>query len=101
MSALGLKRPLYLADTFTGLVKSGPMDPNSRDGWRATPSKPVGDLLCAQSVEATILEGIFPDATADAVSGSIAFCHIDVETRAGLPCALPQQHANALSEAYG
>ena len=72
---------MYLADTFTGVVKAGERDTRYVGGEHADTSRQlVEDLLKGFGLENTvILEGIFPDDTAHEVGGKIAMLHCDVD----------------------
>lgn len=80
----GSQSHIYLADTFSGVVKAGDQDPRYRGGEHAdTSAKQVEDLLTANDVHAgtTILAGVFPDDTAATISQNrFRLCHIDVDT---------------------
>jgi len=75
------QKPVYLADTFKGVVKAGINDTNYRGGEHADASAQlVGSLLASAGVSnARILEGTFPDETAAAVEGPISLLHVDVD----------------------
>lgn len=77
----GTDKIVYLADTFSGLVKAGANDSSLTGGELATPVGPAARLIGAlglQNVE--ILEGTFPDDTGHRVRGMLALVHIDVDT---------------------
>lgn len=80
-SVLGSGKKVYLADTFTGVVKAGERDTRYVGGEHADTSRQlVEDLLKGFGLENTvILEGIFPDDTAHEVGGKIAMLHCDVD----------------------
>lgn len=76
-------RPVYLCDTFSGVVKAGEMDTAYRGGEHAdTTKQTVEDLASRLGLpNVRILQGIFPDDTAAAIASErFAFCHIDVDT---------------------
>lgn len=81
---LGLDAPVFLCDTFTGVVKSGEHDPYYEDGKHADAgADQVRALLAAVDAPATVLTGIFPEETGDAVTAAaIRLCHIDVDVYA-------------------
>jgi O-methyltransferase len=82
MKDVKINGKLYLADTFTGVVKAGDADTTYKGGEHAdTAEQTVRNLLAANRVEGCeILTGIFPDETADRLGTSqIRFCHIDVD----------------------
>ncbi len=72
---------VYLADTFTGVVKAGGMDPTYVGGEHADTS--VGtvvalmDSVSAPKVE--LLVGVFPEETRHRIRGRIAMLHCDVD----------------------
>lgn len=79
---LGIDDPLYLCDTFSGVVKAGGADPVYVGGEHAdTSERLVRDLLTRMDVGQTrLLRGIFPDETAAQVApGPLRLCHIDVD----------------------
>ena len=74
---------LYLADTFSGVVKASEKDSYYKGGEHSdTTEKIVHDLLGADANTNTVfLKGIFPDDTGGLVRGkSFKFVHIDVDT---------------------
>ncbi len=76
-----IAKPVYLADTFTGVVKVGDKDTVYRGGEHADTSvETVEDLMAGLGLANTqVLEGIFPDDTGNAVLGDIALLHCDVD----------------------
>jgi O-methyltransferase len=75
---------LYLCDTFKGVVKASPRDPNYRGGEHADAQRAEVEQLLSRagvpSAAVTILEGIFPDETAARIPpGPFRFCHVDVD----------------------
>lgn len=76
------KTKVYLADTFTGVVKATEEDTIYRGGEHAdTSDKIVEDLLTTTgAVNYKILKGIFPDYFPNVIIDKIKFCHIDVDT---------------------
>jgi len=78
-----IQDPLYLCDTFTGVVKANEKDANYVGGEHADTSQDIVESLF-RSLDlnnATILQGVFPDQTGSRiVSGEMfRFCHIDVD----------------------
>jgi O-methyltransferase len=76
--------PVYICDTFAGVVKAGPRDLGYRGGEHAdTTLESVRALLRSLGVEqnAEILAGIFPEETAHRIEPEAVFrlCHIDVD----------------------
>jgi O-methyltransferase len=79
----GIREPVYLCDTFTGVVKATATDAHYKGGEHAdtSPSIVAGLLADLQLDNAVVLQGVFPDDTASRVtSDQIRFCHIDVDT---------------------
>lgn len=80
---LGLNTPVYLCDTFRGVVKSSAKDLFYRGGEHADCSaetvRQLVQRLGLRNVH--ILEGIFPEETAAVLPTTpIRLCHIDVDT---------------------
>jgi O-methyltransferase len=79
----GIREPVYLCDTFKGVVKTGAKDSSYSDGKHADTSRAaveslVHDQLGLQNV--TVMEGRFPEETAARiVDARFRFCHIDVD----------------------
>jgi O-methyltransferase len=74
--------PVYLCDTFTGIVKASDRDPHYSGGEHADASREhVQRLLTRHDLtNAVLLEGIFPDDTASQIPEErVRFCHIDVD----------------------
>ena len=73
---------VFLCDTFTGIVKAGSRDTIYVDGMHSdTSPKIVEHLLKELGLKnVVILQGIFPEQTADSVQDRrFRFCHIDVD----------------------
>jgi len=84
LSILKSSTTLYLADTFTGVAKAGANDSFYSGGeHNDTSQQIVEDVLKnkSQYPHYKILRGIFPEDTADEISGNEHFgiCHIDVD----------------------
>ncbi len=82
MAACGTSRPLYLADTFSGVVKAGDRDSYYRGGEHSDTSVDrVRDLVDSLEIPSChVLPGIFPDETGARIAeNTLAFCHIDVD----------------------
>lgn len=80
--ALGIPAPMYLCDTFNGLVKQSEKDSFHKDGTFNRPRSFVEEVTKKLDVVdyVTILEGIFPEDTAHLIKeDKIRFCHIDVD----------------------
>lgn len=78
----GVDAPLYLCDTFSGVVKAGSADPVYVGGEHADTSEGVvRELLGRMRVDkAEILRGIFPEETSAGLADTrFRFCHIDVD----------------------
>lgn len=74
---------VWLADTFSGVVKAGERDPYYKGGEHDNTSvEIVRTLLQGMRIdEYRVLEGVFPEQTATAVGEcAFCFCHIDVDT---------------------
>jgi O-methyltransferase len=82
-SLAGSNEPIYLCDTFEGVVKAGSNDDYYKGGEHADTSQPVvEDLLRSLAItNVRILRGIFPDDTAHLIGPAERFrlCHIDVD----------------------
>jgi O-methyltransferase len=79
---LGLDADVFLCDTFTGVVKTGDLDPAYDGGEHADTSvKIVRDLAARLGVDNVVLaEGIFPDETQHIVTAQqIRLLHVDVD----------------------
>jgi O-methyltransferase len=72
---------LYLADTFEGVVNSGPHDSTYTDGEHADTNAADVKRFLDENLEAPfkILVGEFPSATGHLVPGKLALVHIDVD----------------------
>ena len=77
------KDPVYLCDTFEGVVKAGAHDTIYKGGEHADTSQPVvEDLIRRLGLKnVRILKGVFPDETAHLIDPEARFrlCHIDVD----------------------
>ena len=79
---LGKDTPVYLCDTFSGVVKAGEKDTLYVGGEHADTSRSIVEQLIRKMrlTNVRILQGIFPDETGDQLDAQeIAFCHIDVD----------------------
>lgn len=76
------KTTVYLADTFSGVVKATEEDTVYRGGEHSdTSEKIVVDLLTKSNAgNFKILKGIFPDDFPNVIIDKIKLCHIDVDT---------------------
>ena len=79
----GIAAPVYLCDTFRGVVKAGIHDSAYKGGEHADTSIPTVEALM-KSLGLTnyqIMEGIFPEATSHLLPENERFrlCHIDVD----------------------
>jgi O-methyltransferase len=73
---------VHLCDTFSGVVKAGSLDSDYKGGEHADTSVDiVVSLLQKLNLgNCQILEGVFPDNTAEKIGDAkISFCHIDVD----------------------
>jgi O-methyltransferase len=79
----GIPSKVYLCDTLTGLVKTGPRDSIYKGSEHANTSREIVENLIYGQMNldnVRILEGIFPDQTGDEVKNlQFRFCHIDVD----------------------
>lgn len=79
----GITEPVYLCDTFSGVVKAGDKDTHYHGGEHADASVATVESL-ARRVGVNnicILKGVFPEETGSLVeTSSFRFCHIDVDT---------------------
>jgi O-methyltransferase len=75
--------PVYLCDTFTGVVKASSKDNGYTGGEHSDTSiGMVSKLLESLGLHnAQLLKGVFPEETGSALAGSerFRFCHIDVD----------------------
>ncbi|CDF92476.1 MULTISPECIES: TylF/MycF/NovP-related O-methyltransferase [unclassified Pseudomonas] len=98
--ALASQRPgrkVFLADTFTGVVKASHLDTGYSGGEHSdTDIQRVQALAarCGVTERVQILEGMFPEHNAEHVSQRLAFLHIDVDVyesaRSVLEWAMPR-----------
>lgn len=74
-------KKVFLADTFSGVVKVSVKDTAYKGGEHADTSEEAVHLLARQLKlsNISVLKGIFPDDTAQAVNGKIALFHCDVD----------------------
>lgn len=81
-AALGIEDPIYLCDTWEGVVKTAAVDTYYRDGKHDDTSREIVERLVARLApgNAELLQGIFPDETGSAVAHRhFRLCHIDVD----------------------
>lgn len=80
---LGIEDPVFLCDTFSGVVKSGPNDSFYKGGEHSDTSREITEELIFDTMgldNVKILHGIFPDETAHIVDNiKFRLCHIDVD----------------------
>jgi O-methyltransferase len=82
LAALGEEDPVFLCDTWKGVVKTGPLDTYYHDGKHADTSRAIVEALVSRMAltNVTLLQGVFPDETADAISDvQFRLCHVDVD----------------------
>ncbi|HQW46459.1 MAG: class I SAM-dependent methyltransferase [Bacteroidetes bacterium] len=84
MELLKASNPIYLADTFTGVVKTSDKDTFYTGNEHHETSKQHVDQLLSthtKQVNYSLLEGIFPDDTAHLIADDqqCCLCHIDVD----------------------
>lgn len=83
MRSRKIEATLFLADSFTGVVKAGSQDTTYKGGEHSDTSIDiVRDLFARYGIGGfEILSGVFPDETASRISDRrFRFCHIDVDT---------------------
>ncbi len=75
------EKHIYLADTFQGVVKAGGGDTVYVGGEHAdTSPQLVSTMLTSLGLSNfSLLQGIFPEETADGFDGKLAFLHCDVD----------------------
>ena len=81
-TAGGEERSVYLADTFSGVVKAGVRDTYYRGGEHANTSVEIVRALLDRAglQRVRLLVGVFPDNTAELIADeTFALCHIDVD----------------------
>lgn len=80
---LGLTEPLYVCDTFAGVVKASARDGTYKGGEHADASADDVRRLLTQTLgleAAQVLVGVFPDETGVRIpEGPLRLCHIDVD----------------------
>jgi O-methyltransferase len=79
---LGLEEPVFLCDTWRGVVKSGPVDTYYHDGKHDDASPEMVERLAMKLglENVTLLEGVFPEETADRIADrTFRLCHCDVD----------------------
>jgi O-methyltransferase len=84
LKALNSANTLYVADTFTGVVKTSAADSAYSGGEHSDTSRSLVEELLFKTLSLKnieILEGIFPDDTQHLIASDTAFkfCHIDVD----------------------
>jgi O-methyltransferase len=73
---------IYLADTFTGVVKAGENDPRYKGGEHSDTSLQTVESLLLElglSAQTRLLQGIFPEDTSGSIPGKLAMVHCDVD----------------------
>ncbi len=82
MAGLGLSDPVYLCDTWAGVVKTGPDDIYYHDGKHDDTSKAMVEALVGRLglSNVRLLQGIFPEDTASQVTvEALRLVHVDVD----------------------
>jgi O-methyltransferase len=74
-------KEIFLADTFSGVVKAGPNDTSYKGGEDSDTSLSiVSDLLRSLDIKnVRLLQGTFPEDTGYAIPGSVSLLHCDVD----------------------
>jgi len=79
----GIPSKVYLCDTFTGIVKSGPEDSTYKTGDLSNKTRQAVENLIFKQMNldnVQILDGIFPDHTSHEIDDvQFRACHIDVD----------------------
>lgn len=82
MAELKQDDPVYLCDTWEGVVKTGPDDIYYHDGKHDDTSRAIVEALVRRMglSNVTLLQGVFPDDTAGQVNAEVLrLAHIDVD----------------------
>jgi O-methyltransferase len=80
--SLGVEDPVYLCDTWRGVVKTGDVDTYYRDGKHDDASREiVAELVGSMGLpNVELLPGVFPDETGGRIADrSFRLCHCDVD----------------------
>jgi O-methyltransferase len=83
LALAGLDVPVYLCDTFEGVVKAGEHDEIYKGGEHANTSKELVERLLESLhiKNARVIQGVFPDASGPLLAdSSFRLVHIDVDT---------------------
>ena len=79
----GIEDPVYLCDTFSGVVKAGEHDTHYKGGEHADTSQGTveGLIRTLNLRNVRILNGVFPEETAHLIESGTRFrlCHVDVD----------------------
>jgi O-methyltransferase len=81
-AALGIEDPVYLCDTWSGVVKTGAVDTYYEDGKHDNASPESVERLAGQLALSNVelLQGVFPDETGDRIADrTFRLCHCDVD----------------------
>ena len=80
----GMDCHVYLADTFSGVIKAGEFDTAYEGGEHADATvEDVQQLLGRiRALNASVLVGPFPDETGPSIDGPLSFVHVDVDVYA-------------------
>jgi O-methyltransferase len=82
MARLGIDEPVFLCDTWEGVVKTGPDDIYYHDGKHDDTSREIVEALVRRMAlnRVQLLQGIFPDDTASQVTADrLRLVHVDVD----------------------
>jgi O-methyltransferase len=82
LKGLGVEDPVFLCDTWTGVVKTGPLDTYYYDGKHSDTSRETVEALLARMdlPNVTLLHGVFPEETGQVIADQrLRLCHIDVD----------------------
>ncbi|MFM7423430.1 MAG: TylF/MycF/NovP-related O-methyltransferase [Elainella sp.] len=82
VATCGITDPVYLCDTFSGVVKASDKDSFYKGSEHADTSQAIVEQLVSQFglTQVKILKGIFPDETAHLIGDDkFRLCHVDVD----------------------
>ena len=83
--ASAASKPVFLCDTFHGVVKAGPRDTYYKGGEHSDATEEeVRNLASQLGVlhRIKVIRGVFPEDTGSSVNESLSLCHIDVDVYA-------------------
>jgi O-methyltransferase len=83
--ASAASKPVFLCDTFHGVVKAGPRDTYYKGGEHSDATEEEVRSLASQLGvlhRIKVIRGVFPEDTGSSVNESLSLCHIDVDVYA-------------------